>query len=221
MKKLFKLALTLGAIISLTACGTEEDPSSSDTNPSASENNPAPNNNNNTNNTNLTAASMIKEMKFDEIDPAEDILGSNNSKTLAKKAALETYATDREGGKCVEEADYFAWKDFSPMKGTIASNVVEQCKGFGSNMFDTIEMLRSFLPDDAAFNTPIHVEPNVEVGPGYYMDLPIDFYLEGDLNDYTFYYGLVVPNMVNQHAGFRFTKGNDGKYSYSYKRLFG
>ena len=102
MKKLFKLALTLGAIISLTACGIEEDPSSSISNPPASENNPAPDdgttnnnntnstNNNNTNNTNLTAASIIKNLDYDTIDPVSDILGTNES----NHKALRKYADD-------------------------------------------------------------------------------------------------------------------------------
>ena len=167
-------------------------------------------------------AQYIKNMSFTDVDPAEDILGGGSGATesrlsRSRKTDATVYATDRLGGTCVEEEAYYSWKNMAGMKSDVATNVVEQCKSFSGSMFEMVEMFKSYLPDDATFGQLMHVVANMQISATEWMDIPLDFYLSGTVEDYTFYFGVVLPEMgVNEHDSFRFIKESDGTYSYEY-----
>lgn len=211
MKKLFKLALTLGAIISLTACGTEEEPSSSDTNPPASENNPAPddgttNNNNNNDPTKSEAANFVLNIDL-AVDPAKDILGDDSAPAAhaSIKRAIQgeddpvlsqiIRTVDAVGGTYEEKDTYCSWTNIATAYDDIADRIIQSCGDFNS-AFDMISMFKDYIPSDIQFGQARSVDVHIEVEPGYYMDIPMKFYIDKD--DSGFDFGLYYNAMGSE-----------------------
>ena len=180
------------------------------------------------------AASFVKNVQF-TADIVDDILSTDSPiKSLIKKAPekddpkedpkddpspeppVPGIWEDRLQGKCelVDDGvdDYYSWTDFAPYQGNAASVIVQTIKDFGKSMFDNLDMFRTFIPNDIKYNEYRRVV--LEYAPG--IDVPLDYYIEGNDDDYTFYCGICmtdspIPEMnTTMYNSLRVKKENDG-----------